>query len=246
MSKFVHENFEEFQIEFEKTFRQKICHWINDNIEIKEGKNSRRIEVPKNFACYSLLNNPDSSFIKLCDRLFSDIKNLNGRTTHKYLANQVHGTLQEALHKYKLEKKYPKFDFSFLCSEFNKSTKKREIYTNTNLRRVTRDADLKFSCPQGDFKIHIKANNKFRVRPQLTFRGGGKISEFEKIKNAKSDYLHILVSPNQYISIPNFDSFGKYIHSSKNLSTEESRMWGGLGAHRIVFNQNIFQTIKSY
>ena len=244
MSKFIHNNFESFQIEFEKTFRQKICHWINDNIDIKEGKNSRAIEVPKNFACYSLLKDPDDDFKKLCDRLFRSIRNLNGRTTHEYLANQVHGTLQEALHKFKLQKKHPKYDFSFLCSEFNKTTRKREIYTKPKRNDISREADLRFTCSDGTFNIHIKANNKFVQKPQLTLRGG-RTSEYNKIQNSK-DFLHILVSPNQYISIYNFSKFNEHISSSKQLSPEESKFWGGAGAHRIIFKPSIFETVKTY
>ena len=248
MSKFIHNNFESFQIEFEKTFNQKICHWINNNIDIKEGKNSRAIEVPKNFICCSLLREPkieSFDFNKLCNRLFSTVKNLNKRTPHEYLANQVHGTLQEVLHKHKLQKKYSNYDFSFASSEFNRLTKKREIYTKPNRKDISRDADLNFVCPEGQFNIHIKGNNTFKHRPQLTLRGG-RLPEYDKIQESKKDFLHILVSPNEYISIYNFNKINDHIHSSAKLPSPQSKSWGGDGAHRIIFKQSIFNSIKTY
>lgn len=253
MNKFLHNNFESFQSIFEKTFNQKICHWIRDNIDIKESKKTRSLELPKNFACFSLLADPNErtlnqkqpfNFLEVCDNLFSSIKNLNGRSPHEYLANHIHGTLQEALHKYRLQKKHSNYDFRFLCSEFNYETNKREIYTKPQRRQITRDGDLEFTCPQGVFKIHIKANNTFKHKAQLTLRGGS-LSEFDKIQNSK-DYLHILISPDEYISINNFDNISEHIETKTNLNSNQNERWGGDGATRFIFKPSIFNIVKTY
>ena len=47
MNKFLQKNFEPFLNDFEKNFNQRLCAWIENNIEIKESKNTRAIEVDR-------------------------------------------------------------------------------------------------------------------------------------------------------------------------------------------------------
>jgi len=244
MSSFIHKNFDKFKVEFEKTFGVQLCQWIEDNIDVKEGKNSRQIEVPKWFLCLSLLSDPDSSFLTLCNRLFGSIKNLNGRSPHEYLANQVHGTLQEVLHKKKLEKRYPDYNFSFIGTEFNRTTHKREIYTKLSRRSISREADLKFTCEQGTYNIHIKANNFFKNKPQITFRGGSN-PEYKHITDNK-ELIHIILSENEYLSLGNFHKLKDYIQSAQTLSGTEAKRWGGHGAQRFEFKKSILTLAKQY
>jgi len=247
MNKFLQKNFEPFLNDFEKNFNQRLCAWIENNIEIKESKNTRAIEVPKYFLCFALLSDPDSKFSgwsKLCDRLFGSIKNLNGRNAHSYLSNQIHGTLKEVLHKKKLEKKHKDYDFSFNSSEFNKTTKKREIYTKPSYRSISRGADLTLTCELGTYGIHIKSNDVFLNRPQITFRGG-KNPEYNSIEKSKS-FIHILVGFDKYLSIQNFKKVSNHIQSNELLSDLESKDWGGPGARRAVSKSTIKELIKEY
>jgi len=247
MNKFIHKNFEFFIADFEKTFNQKLCIWIDNNIDIKESRNTRSIEVPKYFPCFSLLSNPDLKFKgwnKLCDRLFLNIKNLNKRSAHRYLADQVHGFLKEVLHKKKLEKKHQNYDFSFNCPEFNRITKKREIYTNPSRRSISRGSDLKFTCESCSYDIHIKSNDVFMNWPQITFRGG-KNPEYDEIIKSKG-IIHILIDSNRYLSIRNFHSINNHIKSFSKLTGDEAKQWGGPGATRFIFNSSILNLIKEY
>lgn len=241
MSDFVHDNFKLFKSEFEKEFKQNICVWIESNIDIKESPNTRPIQVDDWFACKSLLKEPDNSFKKLCNRLFGDTGNLNGRSPHIYLANQINGTLKEALHAKKLANKYKNYDVSIISSEFNKSSKKRELYTKLH-RSVNRKPDLRVITDKESIDIHIKANNTFLKSRKLTFRGG-RSPEYNSIQSGEY-YVHLLLSPTEYISIQNFNKFDEYILNKERLPDQNS--WGGSGAVRFHFKNNILDLVRNY
>jgi len=44
----------------------------------------------------------------------------------------------------------------------------------------------------------------------------------------------------------NFNKINDHIHSSAKLPSPQSKSWGGDGAHRIIFKQSIFNSIKTY
>jgi len=241
MNKFVHDNFAEFKKEFEKEFNQNICVWIENNIDIKETPKTRSIEVGDWFACKSLLKEPDEGFKKLCNRLFGGIRNLNGRSPHIYLADQINGTLKEALHAKKLAKKHKEYDICVISSEFNPSSKKRELYTRLH-RSVNRKPDLRVVTDKKPIDIHIKANNTFLRSHKITFRGG-KNPEYQSISN-KEYYVHLLLSPHEYISIQNFHSLTDHILREEILPTQN--MWGGSGARCFHFKPSILNLVKTY
>ena len=241
MSNFVHHNFATFKSEFETAFGENICHWIFNNIDIKESPSSHRIDVEKWFCCKSLLRNPDKNFISLCNRLFRFTKNLNGRSPHIYLADQVNGTLKEALHAKKISKKHPDCKVSIISSEFNTASNKRELYTNIK-RSVNRKPDLRIIHNNKSTDIHIKANNTFLKSHQLTFRGG-RSPEFTSISSGKY-HVHLLISPTEYISIKNFNHLDHFISKKEFLNSNNS--WGGAGAVRLKFKSNIRDLIKVY
>lgn len=242
MNKFVHENFQSFKDEFEKAFGCNICEWIRDNIDIKEGPNSRPpIEVYDWFACISLLKDPDDRFLNLCNRLFGSTGNRNKRSPHIYLADQVNGTLKEALHAKKLSKLYPDYKINIISSEFNSDSNKREIYTKPG-RLITRKPDLKVTAENTPINIHIKANNSFLRTQKLTLRGG-KNPEYQSIKN-KEYYVHLLADHSNYISIQNFNKIENHI--SKKEILPENNSWGGKGAVCIHFKPSILDIVRKY
>lgn len=241
MNKFVHDNFQEFKDEFEKEFQQNICVWIEKNIDIKESPNTRRIEVEDWFACKALLKDPGENFYKLCNRLFGSIPNLNGRSPHIYLADHINGTLKEALHAQKLSKKHKDYDICVISSEFNRTTKKRELYTKLH-RSVNRKPDLRVVTAQKPIDIHIKANNTFYKSQKITFRGGRE-PEYNSIQSGKY-YVHLLLSPKEYISIQNFNKLNNHVITKEKLPDQNT--WGGPGAVRFNFKKSILDLIKSY
>lgn len=241
MNKFVHDNFQLFKDEFEKEFKQNICVWIENNIDIKESPNTRPIQVDDWFACKSLLKDPGERFHKLCNRLFGNIRNLNGRSPHIYLADQINGTLKEALHAKKLAKKHKEYDICIVSSEFNKTSKKRELYTQLH-RSVNRKPDLRVVSDKKPIDIHIKANNTFLKSKKITFRGG-KNPEYQSIRDNEY-YIHLLLSPNEYISIQNFNSLTEHILKQDNLPDQNS--WGGPGAVCFHFKPSILNLVKKY
>ena len=241
MNKFVHDNFQLFKDEFEKEFKQNICVWIENNIDIKESPNTRPIQVDDWFACKSLLKDPDERFQKLCNRLFGNIRNLNGRSPHIYLADQINGTLKEALHAKKLAKKYKNYDICIISSEFNKTSKKRELYTKLH-RSVNRKPDLRVVTDKKPADIHIKANNTFLKSRKLTFRGG-RDPEYNSIQSGEY-YVHLLLSPTEYISIQNFNQFDEYVLNKERLPDQNS--WGGPGAVCFHFKNNILDLVRNY
>jgi len=241
MNKFVHDNFQLFKDEFEKEFQQNICIWIRDNIDIKESPHTRPIQVDDWFACKSLLKDPDDGFKKLCNRLFGNIRNLNGRSPHIYLADQINGTLKEALHAKKLAKKYKNYDVCIVSSEFNKTSKKRELYTKLH-RSVNRKPDLRVVTDTKPVDIHIKANNTFLKSRKITFRGG-RNPEYNSI-DSEEYYVHLLLSPTEYISIQNFQKLDEYVVSKEKLPDQNG--WGGPGAVRFHFKNNILDLIRNY
>lgn len=241
MNKFIHNNFQLFKDEFEKEFKQNICVWIENNIDIKESPNTRPIEVDDWFACKSLLKDPGERFHKLCNRLFGSIRNLNGRSPHIYLADQINGTLKEALHAKKLAKKHKEYDICIVSSEFNKTSKKRELYTQLH-RSVNRKPDLRVVSDKKPIDIHIKANNTFLKSKKITLRGG-KNPEFNSI-NSKEYYIHLLLSPTEYISIQNFQNLNEYIDRQEKLPDDNT--WGGPGAVCFHFKPSILNLVKKY
>lgn len=243
MNKFVHNNFQSFKDEFEKEFKQNICLWIRDNIDIKESPNTRAIQVDDWFACKSLLKDPGEDFKKLCNRLFGGIQNLNGRSPHVYLADQINGTLKEALHAKKLARCYKDYDICVVSSEFNKTSKKRELYTKLN-RSVNRKPDLRVVTDKSPVDIHIKANNTFLKSRKITFRGG-RNPEYNSIESGDY-YVHLLLSPTEYISIQNFEKLDKYIANKEKLSIKDENDWGGPGAVRFHFKNNVLDLVRTY
>ena len=242
MNKFVHENFQSFKDEFEKSFGCNICEWIRDNIDIKEGPNSRPpIEVYDWFACISLLREPDDRFLNLCNRLFGSTGNRNKRSPHTYLADQVNGTLKEALHAKKLSKLYPDYKINIISSEFNSDSNKREIYTKPG-RLITRKPDLRVVAGSKPIDIHIKANNSFLRSQKLTLRGG-KNPEYQSIKD-NDYYIHLLVGHNQYISIQNFSKINQHIRDKEILP--ENNSWGGKGAVCLKFKPSVLDVVRQY
>lgn len=239
MIDFFYSNFEVFRDEFIKVFRMSICDWVELNIELKESPESyRAIDVPEKFLCSSLLRRPNREFLNLCNRLFSGIPNLNGRSAHKYLANQIYGSLKEALHAKKLSENY---DVKLTGDEFNSTTKKRELYTR-DVRKLSRSPDLSISTSDSFLPVHIKANQTFLKNKKLTFRGGSN-PEYNEILN-KKHAVHILFSPHQYISIDNLRTIKTHTLKIDSLSTPNS--WGGSGAKRLFFKDSISDLIINY
>ena len=241
MNKYVHENFQSFKDEFEKEFKQNICVWIENNIDIKESPNTRPIQVDDWFACKSLLKDPDDRFQKLCNRLFGNIRNLNGRSPHIYLADQINGTLKEALHAKKLARLYKDYDISIISSEFNKSSKKRELYTKLH-RSVNRKPDLRVVTNTSPIDVHIKANNTFLKSRKITFRGG-RNPEFNSI-DSEEYYVHLLLSPTEYISIQSFEKLDQYVARKERLPDDND--WGGPGAVCIHFKPSVLDIVRKY
>lgn len=238
----MHENFQSFKDEFEKSFGCNICEWIRDNIDIKEGPNSRPpIEVYDWFACISLLREPDDRFLNLCNRLFGSTGNRNKRSPHTYLADQVNGTLKEALHAKKLSKLYPDYKINMISSEFNSDSNKREIYTKPG-RLITRKPDLRVVTGSKPIDIHIKANNTFLKSRKITFRGG-RNPEFNSI-DSEEYYVHLLLSPTEYISIQSFKKLDQYVARKERLPDDNN--WGGPGAVCFHFKNNILDIVRKY
>jgi hypothetical protein len=248
MNKYIQRNFESFKQDFELNFQESIPTWISKNLCIKKNKNSKELDLSDDFISHALLKNPPQDWLQSCDELFSKTRNLNGRTTHLYLSNQVHGTLKEALHARKLAKKHPNFDVNVVSCEFNSETKKREIYLNVS--RANRKPDLNVSWPKhdnlnaGNADIHVKSNDYFLDKKQITFRGG-KNSEYKQIKE-KEYVLHILVNHKQYLSISDFNNLKDHISTNQVLTGKEAQSWGGQGAKRICFKNSIEQLLKRY
>lgn len=242
MIDFFYSNFGVFRDEFIKVFRMSICDWVELNIELKESPESQRaIDVPKKFLCSSLLKCPNREFLNLCNRLFSKTPNLNKRSPHTYLANQIHGSLKEALHAKKLSINY---DVKLIGDEFNSTTKKRELYT-IGVDKLSRSPDLSISMPDNSLPVHIKANQTFLNNKQLTFRGGSP-SEYNEILD-KKHAVHILFSsPHQYAAIDNLRIIKPYISKIDTLPDSINKDWGGSGAKRLHFKDSISDLIINY
>jgi len=239
MIDFFYSNFGVFRGEFIKVFRMSICDWVELNIELKESPESQRaIDVPKKFLCSSLLKSPNREFLNLCNRLFSKTPNLNKRTPHTYLANQIHGSLKEALHAKKLS---INCDVKLIGDEFNSITKKRELYTK-GVDKLSRSPDLSISTSDSSLLVHIKANQTFLKNKQLTFRGGS-TTEYDEILS-KKQAVHILFSPHQYVAIDNLRIIKPHI--LKIYSLPNPNDWGGSGAKRLYFKDSISDLIINY
>lgn len=243
MNEFLKSNFAQFKSAFEEYMDCSLCNWIEDNIVIKKNpKSEANIDLPKWFLCLSLLRNPGAKTIEKCNHLFDNPNNLNGRNPHQYLCDQVVGFLKEVYHINRLQLKHPEISFSLNGSEFNNKNNKREIYLSGAKQR---DVDLKATYQGVTKDFHLKANNTFVNKPKITFRGGKK-PEINNIKNNKSK-VHILVDENRYFCMTKLISAKECIkYQSFIEDPSEQRSWGGKGAYRIHFNDNVFDYAVKY
>lgn len=241
MTDFLFKNFKNFQESFEETLRIDLCHWVKDRIVFKESASSKNIDISTWFACKCLLKDPGDEILKSVEEMFSSIKNLNGRSPHTYVANQIFGTLKEVLHIEKLKKKYPEYRIRITSSEYDHKTQTRAIFTK-NIRSLSRKSDLEVRYKQFVVPVHIKSNDTFLESQKLTFRGGAN-SEYKLI--AKGDeFIHIILSHDQYISIRGLDKIAEHIERREDLSKD--KMWGGKGAVRLYFKPSIMNLIQKY
>lgn len=243
MNEFLKSNFASFKSSFEEYMDCSLCLWIEDNIVIKENsKSDIAIDLPKWFLCLSLLKNPERAVVQKCNTLFNNPNNLNRRTPHQYLCDQVVGFLKEVYHINRLQLKHPEITFFLNGSEINTKNKKREIYI---LGAKKRDIDLKAEYKGVTKDFHLKANNTFIQRPKITFRGG-RTPEINNIKNNKSK-VHILVDENKYFCMSKLISCKECIKNESFIEDPyEQNLWGGKGAYRIHFNDNILDYAVKY
>lgn len=241
MSKFIFNNFEKFQEVFEETFQLDLCHWVEKHIIVKESSRSKPLDLPKWFLCKCLLTEPEKEILDLCENLFSKIKNLNGRSTHTYVSNQVFGTLKECLHVEKLKKKYPDYRIRIVSSEFDAKSQTRAIFTK-NIKSISRKPDLEVRFKEFVVPVHIKANDTFLKSHKLTFRGGSN-PEYELIAKGR-EFVHLILSHDQYLSIKSMAKLSEHIERREDLSKD--KMWGGKGAVRFYFKPSIMSLVQNY
>lgn len=245
MSNFIKNNFESFQSAFEDCFKRKLCPWIEDNMSIKKSpRHKKNINTQKWFLCHVLLRDPEPDVVDLCSELFSKANNLNGRTPHEYLCDQVFGYLKETYHVKKLQIKHPEIQLRLVSSEFNRETGKREIYTQGGNKREV-DLEARFKGNAKCKGIHIKSNNTFAKYQVMRFRGG-RNPEINSIKEIKYG-VHIPVDENRYFSISDLLKNKECIKSEGIITdAEEMKNWGGQGAYKINFTKNILKFATPY
>jgi len=249
MKKFLKHNFENYQPYFEQHMGRKLCPWVEDNIAVKRKKTDKSyIELPKWFLCNVLLARPDQETLQWCEDLFKNSVNLNNRTYHQYACDQVYGTLSEAYHLKRLEKKFPNCEFDLTSSEFNEQTEKREIYCNGRAKRDW-DFEVRFRGKTKSKKIHIKTNSVFTKTLSMRFRGTKSTKgepEIVSIKNTE-DGTHFPIDQNKYITVSNLLNNKEFIKSEGYITNPvEKKDWGGEGAYIINFKENILDNCIQY
>jgi len=255
MKEFLKDNFESFQACFEESLGCQLCPWIEENIVIKKSMNHKRaIKIPKWFLCNVLLKEPDEEVISKCEELFpikekQKANNINNRTSHQYVCDQIFGTLKEVYHIKRLQLKHPNIEFSLASSEFNQQTQKREIYQEGGKDRKP-DLHAKFKGSTKFKAIHIKTNNVFLQTLTMRFRGGVS-PEIESIKN-NSESIHVLIDEDKYLNLSkhinnnNLIEYQNWITQKNQSYQNEYKHWGGRGAYKIQFKKDILKQAIQY
>ena len=245
MNEFLISNFSELKEDFEKEIGCGLAKYVENNISVMDNSISRKVvELPKWFLAKCLLKNPEDKIINKCNQLFSKAKNLNRRTPHEYACNQVAGFLNEVFHYKKLQLKYPDKQVTLNGSEFNPLTKKRELYREGYGKR---DADIKILSDESNQSISVKSNATFSKYPQITFRGEdytGGIPEIDSVKKQEYDAHILFYNKDKYLSLASTLNNKECI--KKEFYLEPSNKWGGSGAYRILFKDNILDYASHY
>jgi len=242
LNNFKKPSFAQFQPLFEAELNCKARDWIESNIRVKKSYGSIKFEdLPKYALSNALLSEPPQKFIDLYNDLFKNVNNLNGRSYHAYVCDQVDGYMKEEFHFQKLKKLHPHLDISFKGSEYKDGI--REIYMTG---AKNRDADLLVTDSKKDKSIdlHLKSNIKFLKNYYMTFRGG-KPPEINKIKSSNSQ-THILVDGLKYFRLKDLINNKDAIDKEGFLEGREAENWGGNGAYRIHFKPSLLDLAKKY
>ena len=113
---------------------------------------------------------------------------------------------------------------------------------------VKGDADIKILSDESNQSISVKSNATFSKYPQITFRGEdytGGIPEIDSVKKNKSVSAHILFyNKDKYLSLASTINNKECI--KKEFYLGPSNKWGGSGAYRILFQDNILDYASHY
>ena len=232
--------FDAFAEEWGKYYGVSMQTFVSNNIKLKTSLKGKEIpDLPENFLYFSLFKELPQECEEKYNELFGKIKNLNGRSPHQYLCDQVMGKLGEHLHLAKLQKLYPEYKFKFNGCEFDLNSQQSYIFTSTS--GVRQGSDIIVNNKR---QISVKRNAYWNNEKKFTFRGSrrGK-SEYEKIKSQELS-LHFIISPTKYIALKDIKEMRECADDIQFLPLDNE--WGGKGATRFLFNNKINELIQTY